>query len=295
MKAAGSRLPWRGLAVLVALALTACAADRDIAILRNDMERLNRQLLQLQVSQEVAQSKPQELVQRELEGERRNIADMKAGLDELRQQVSVLTERLEASNVQMNRRLDALETKLPPGASPAPIGSRPDPSGTGQRPLSSAPPGASPGSTPPVGAPSSAEARRLYQAALGDYQRGRFDLAAQGFRGYLEQAPGGDVADTAQYYLGESLYSAKDYGGAIAEFERLARDFPQSPQAPSALLKTGYAYYELKDSVQGRRVLRTLVEKYPTSKEAKLAEERLRLEDRTGAGRPTTGSAVPPR
>ena len=39
--------------------------------------------------------------------------------------------------------------------------------------------------------------------------------------------------------------------------------------------------------------LRTLIDKYPTSNEAKLAEERLRLEDRTGAGRPTT-SATPP-
>ena len=75
----------------------------------------------------------------------------------------------------------------------------------------------------------------------------------------------------------------------------MVRDFPQSSQAPSALLKTGYAYYEIKDGSQGRRVLRTLVEKYPTSKEAKLAEERLRLEDRTGAGRPTTGSTPPPR
>jgi tol-pal system protein YbgF len=291
MKAAGSRLPWSGLAVLATLALTACAAERDIAILRNDMERMNRQLLQLQVSQEVAQSKPRELV----EGERRNIADMKAGLDELRQQVSVLTERLEASNVQMSRRLGALEAKLNPGASPAPIGSRSGPSGSGQTSLPGAPAGESPGSTPPVGSPSSAEARKLYQAALGDYQRGRFDLAAQGFRAYLEQAPGGDVADTAQYYLGESLYSAKDYHGAISEFEHLVRDFPQSPQAPSALLKTGYAYYEIKDSVQGRRVLRTLVEKYPTSKEAKLAEERLRLEDRAGAGRPTTSSTPPSR
>jgi tol-pal system protein YbgF len=295
MKAAGSRRPWRGLMVVATLALTACAAERDIAILRNDMERMNRQLLQLQVSQEVAQSKPQELVQRELEGERRNIADMKAGFDELRQQVSVLTERLEASNVQIHHRLGTLEAKLDPGASPAPIGSRPGPSGTGHPPLSSAPPGGSPGSTPPVASPSSPEARRLYQAALGDYQRGRFDLAAQGFRAYLEQAPGGDVADTAQYYLGESLYSAKDYHGAITEFEHLVRDFPQSPQAPSALLKTGYAYYEIKDSVQGRRVLRTLVEKYPTSREAKLAEERLRLEDRAGAGRPTTGSTPPAR
>jgi tol-pal system protein YbgF len=230
-----------------------------------------------------------------LEGERRNIADMKAGLDELRQQVSVLTERLEASNVQMNRRVGALEAKVTPGASPAPLGSRPGPTGSGQAPVPGSPLGDSPGVSPTAAAPGSAEARRLYQAALGDYQRGRFDLAAQGFRTYLEQAPGGDVADTAQYYLGESLYSAKDYRGAITEFERLVRDFPQSPQAPSALLKTGYAYYEVKDGVQGRRVLRTLVEKYPTSKEAKLAEERLRLEDRTGAGRPTTSSTPPAR
>jgi tol-pal system protein YbgF len=294
MKAARSRLPWGGIALLATLALTACAQDRDIAILRNDMERMNRQLMQMQVAQEVSQSKPRELVQRELEGERRNIADMKAGLDDLRQQVSVLTERLEASNVQMSRRVGALEGKVSPGAPSTPIGGRPGPTGAGQTPMPGTPPGDAPGS-PPAASPSSPEARRLYQAALGDYQRGKFDLAAQGFRSYLLQAPTGDVADTAQYYLGESLYSAKDYRGAITEFERLVRDFPQSPQAPSALLKTGYAYYEIKDGIQGRRVLRTLVEKYPTSKEAKLAEERLRLEDRTGAGRPSSSSTSPPR
>jgi tol-pal system protein YbgF len=295
MKAAGSKLPWGGVAMLATLALTACAQDRDIAILRNDMERMNRQLMQMQVSQEVSQSKPRELVQRELEGERRTIADLKAGLDDLRQQVSVLTERLEASNVQMSRRVGTLEAKVNPGASSPPTGSRLGPSGTGQTPFPASPTGDLPGTPSATAAPSSPEAKRLYQAALGDYQRGKFDLAAQGFRTYLQQAPAGDVADTAQYYLGESLYSAKDYRGAITEFERLVRDFPQSPQAPSALLKTGYAYYEIKDGVQGRRVLRTLVEKYPTSKEAKLAEERLRLEDRTGAGRPTTSSTLPPR
>jgi tol-pal system protein YbgF len=284
MKAAGSRLPWAGVGVLVVLALAGCAGDRELAILRNDMERMNRQLLQLQVSQEVSQTKPRELA----EGERRNLADLKSGLDELKQQLSVLTERMEASDVQMSRRINALEARLPPGSSPAPIGSRPSPAAPGQTPLPGSPTGESPGSIPSPASPGSAEAKRLYQAALGDYQRGKFDLAAQGFRAYLEQAPTGDVADTAQYYLGESLYSVKDYRNAIAEFERLVRDFPQSPQVPSALLKTGYAYYEVKDSVQGRRALRTLVDKYPTSKEAKLAEERLRLEDRAGAGRPTT-------
>ena len=290
MKEAGSGLPWGGLGVLVTLALVGCAGDRELAILRNDMERMNRQLMQLQVAQEVAQTKPKELVQREFEGERRNIADLKVGVDELRQQLSILTERLEASNVQMSRRIGALESKLTPASAPAPFGSRSSPLTTGQIPGPGSPTGEPPGSSA-TASPGSAETKRLYQAALGDYQRGKFDLAAQGFRTYMEQAPHGDVADTAQYYLGESLYSAKDYQGAIDEFERLVREFPQSPQVPSALLKTGYAYYEIKDSAQGRRVLRTLVEKYPASKEAKLAEERLRLEDRTGGGRPP----LPPR
>src|SRR5262245_40950924 len=154
MKAAGSRLPWGGLGVLVTLALMGCAGDREIAILRNDMERMNRQLLQLQVSHEVAQSKPRELV----EGERRNIADMKAGLDELRQQLNVLAERMEASDVQMSRRIGALEARLTAGSSPAPVGSRPMPSTPGQTPPSSSPTGESQGSVP---SPGSQEAKRL--------------------------------------------------------------------------------------------------------------------------------------
>ncbi|HEX9867584.1 MAG TPA: hypothetical protein VGC99_03140, partial [Candidatus Tectomicrobia bacterium] len=103
------------MAVVVTCVLAGCAGDRELAILRNDMERMNRQLLQLQVSQEVGQSKPREFI----EGERRNIADMKAGLDEVKQQLNILTERMEASDMQMSRRIGALETRLTPGSSPA--------------------------------------------------------------------------------------------------------------------------------------------------------------------------------
>jgi tol-pal system protein YbgF len=296
MKAAISRLLGWGLGLVALLTVPGCTSDRELAIIRNDLDRMNRQLLQLQVAQEVAQTKPQELVQRELEGERRHIADMRAGLDELRQQVSVLTERLDETGHRFNQRLSAFEGRATGGAAATPPGS-----GQGSAPGQVSPPGSTPaggqpsaGTSAASGTPSSAEARRLYQAALSDYQRGKFDLAVQGFRAYLQQAPRGDVADTAQYYLAESLYSAKDYRNAIDEFERLVRDYPQSPQVPSALLKTGYAYYEIKDSIQGRRALRTLIEKYPVSREAKLAEERLRLEDRAGGGRPTASSPAPP-
>ncbi|MBI3327193.1 MAG: tol-pal system protein YbgF [Nitrospinae bacterium] len=277
------------------LALAGCAGDSERVAVRRDLDRVNSQLIQLQVDQRLAQARPSEVVQQELRPYRQNIADLKAGLEELKQQVSVLAEKLDESGYQLSQRLNTLEAKLATGASgtaPAPLLSPPL-----EPPPSPQPSGAlgQPPAPPLAPAPvASAASKRLYDAALTDYQRGKFDLASQGFRAYLTQAPRGDVADTAQYYLAESLYSGKNYRNAVAEFERLVRDFPQSPRAPSALLKTGYAYYEMKDSIQGRRALRTLIEKYPFSKEAKLAEERLRLEDRTGTGRTTT-PPPPPR
>ena len=281
MKAAESRLLWGSLGFFMISIFAGCAADRELAIVRNDLDRMNRQLLQLQVAQEVSQTKPRELVQRELEGERRNIADLQASLDELKQQMGVLSERLEESGAQLRQRVNALEARVSPGMTPPPATSSAGPSAVAPAKPPTAAPGQSSTTSPPADpSPASAEAKRVYQAALGDYQRGKFDLAVQGFRTYLEQAPRGDVADTAQYYLAESLYSAKDYHNAIGEFENLIRQYSQSPQVPSALLKTGYAYFEIKDSGQGRRALRTLIEKYPFSREAKLAEERLRLEDR---------------
>lgn len=291
MKLAGLQMRWEFLGLSLVLALAGCAGDRELGLVRNDLDRINRQLLQLQVGQEMAQTKP-----RELEADRRNIADLKAGIDELKQQISILAEKVDESAYQLSQRLNTFEAKLAPGTPAIAAGPTPSPPvEMPQIPLPGGPMGQAPMPPPAPATGTSPDAKRVYQAALTDYQRGKFDLASQGFRAYLIQAPRGDVADTAQYYLAESLYSGKDYRTAVAEFERLGRDFPQSPRVPSALLKAGYAYYEMKDSIQGRRALRTLIEKYPFSKEAKLAEDRLRLEDRAGAGRPTAPTTRPTR
>ena len=296
MKSVGARLRWGCMGLTAFLALAGCAGNSELVSVRRDLDRMNSQLIQLQVDQRLAQTKPAEIVQQELRPYRQNIADLKAGIDELKQQVSILAEKLDESGYQLTQRLSALETKLAPGASGTAPGPLPSPP-------AEPPPPPSPGGAlgqPPVPPPapttaSAAAAKRLYDAAFIDYQRGKWELAVQGFRAYLGQAPRGDVADTAQYYLAESFYSARDHRNAVIEFERLVRDFPQSPRVPSAFLKTGYAYYEMKDSIQGRRALRTLIEKYPFSKEAKFAEDRLKVEDRAGAGRTTTPTTRPTR
>ena len=294
MRAARSRLRGGLIGLALLLGLAGCTSDRELAVIRNDVERMNRQLIQLQVGQELAQARPREIVQRELEGDRRNIADTKAAVDELKRQVGVVTEKLEETEYQFNQRLNTLEAKLTspaPQAVPGSESASPPPG----PPAPSAPPAgpaASPaGPQPPADAATAASAKRVYQAALTDYQRGKFDLAVQGFRTYLNQAPHGDVADTAQYYLAESLDSKKDFRDAIAEYDRLLREFPQSSLVPKAMYKAGLASYAMKDNIQGRRWLRTLIEKYQTTTEAKLAEERLRQEDRVGSGRPTSAPA----
>ena len=289
------RRGWGIIVLGMLLAMAGCVADRQLAVMRHDLDRMNSQLIQLQVDQRVGQARPGELVQQELGPFRQNIADMKVGIEDLKRQMSILEGRIDETEHQLSERMSTLETNLKAAPPPTPAGAGPTPPPTAQTPPALTPGGApgQPSGPPPAAA--SADARRVYQAALTDLQRGKWDLATQGLRAYLAQAPRGDVADTAQYYLAESLYSAKDYRNAIAEFERLVRDFPQSPQVPSALLKTGYAYYEMKDGPNFRRALRTLIEKYPVSKEAKLAEERLKLEDRMGSGRPTPPPRPPTR
>ena len=288
MKLAALRLHWGIIALGMLFALAGCVADRELAVMRHDLDRMNSQLIQLQVDQRLGQTKPGEIVQQELGPYRQNMADTKAGIEDLKRQLSILEGRIDETEYKLGERISTLEASLkaPSATTPSP----PSPL-TGQTPPPTTPGGAPGQPSVPPPAAASADSRRVYEAALKDYWGGKYDLAVQGFRTYLAQAPRGDVADTAQYYLAESLYSKKDYRNAIAEFERLAIDFPKSPQVPSAVLKSGYAYYEMKDGPNFRRSLRTLIEKYPSSKEAKLAEERLKREDLVGAGRP----APPPR
>lgn len=298
MRAAGSRLGLHSglLGLTLLLWLAGCMSDRELAVMRNDVDRMNRQLLQLHVAQEVAQGRPREIVQRELESDRRIIADLKVGVDELKQQVGVLSEKIEETEYQLTQRITTLESRLKPGSSPTPAGAEPGAAPAGQPPPPApptGPTGSGPVSPPPQGPSAAADARRVYQAARSDYDRGKFDLAAQGFRAYLTQAPHGDVADSAQYYLAGSLESAKDFRNAIAEYDRLVRDFPQSSYVPKAMYRAGLASYALKDSTMARRWLRTVSEQYPHTVEAKLAQERLQQEDRPGATRPSTPTRRP--
>jgi len=63
---------------------------------------------------------------------------------------------------------------------------------------------------------------------------------------------------------------------AAEAFQRLLAQYPQSDKAADAMLKLGYSQLELKQADQGKATLKSVTTKYPGSKAAGLAQERLR-------------------
>ena len=129
--------------------------------------------------------------------------------------------------------------------------------------------------TVPAPAPSG-DPMEIYQAAYRDYQRGNFDLAIEGFRDFLSVNKVADLADNAEYWIGESLFSQKKYREAIEQFEVVVSKYPRSDKVPGALLKKGYSYISLGERAQGVVQLQYVVHEHPRSQEAALARQRLK-------------------
>jgi tol-pal system protein YbgF len=123
-------------------------------------------------------------------------------------------------------------------------------------------------------APASTE-RAEFDAALGELREGRYPEAIAAWQRFLEAHPNGDLAGDAQYWLGEACYLSRDYNAAKEAFIALGLNHPQSARLPDALLKLGYIYGEQGDVARARDVLQKLVQVYPNTQAASLAERRL--------------------
>ncbi len=77
--------------------------------------------------------------------------------------------------------------------------------------------------------------------------------------------PNGQLADNTQYWLGEAYYVTQEYDHAIAAFQRVLANWPNSRKAPDALLKLGYTQLEQGKLPVGKGTLEQLVAKYPES------------------------------
>ncbi len=114
-----------------------------------------------------------------------------------------------------------------------------------------------------------------YQQALNILREGRYDEAIVAFQSFLARFQGSQYSGNAQYWIGEANYVSGRYPEAIEEFQKVLNGYPKSSKVPDAMLKIGYTFYELKDWDQTRQTLANLVERFPKTTAAQLADNRL--------------------
>ncbi len=172
----------------------------------------------------------------------------------LRQDVDNLTKQQEALSSQVRE----LQAKLGV-ATPAP-----------------APPAATPA---PSAAPSEEGTQNLSSESSALYKKG-FDLmtAAQyadaraAFADFIAKYPQSDLADNAQYWIGECWYSQKDFKEAAAAFGAVAEHFPFGNKVPDALYKEALCERQLGDEAAAKATLGRLQEQFPDSEAAAKAK-----------------------
>ena len=113
-----------------------------------------------------------------------------------------------------------------------------------------------------------------YDAAFGLMKQGLYEKAIKAFREFLAKNPNSGLADNAQYWIAEGNYVLRNYKLALEEFTKVL-GYANSSKLPDALLKIGYAHYELGAYDKARKALAEVQERYPGTPVARLATGRL--------------------
>lgn len=252
-----SKLAVPAAALLASLALcwapAAEAANKELERLQFQVAGLQAQLASLQRAVEDSARE----VKRLNEALAEQNATLRRGVQEQRLQDEAIQSTLKEIAERLSEIGDRMRTAR---AQPAPASELPHAQQGG------------PGPTGPVAGP---PPRELYSAAYADFARGNYDLAIQGFQEYLKNYADSELADNAQYWVGESYYGKQKYAEAVEAWNALLRDYPSSDKLPDARVKKGMALEKLGRRSQALLEYRYVVDRYPNSPAARLAREKL--------------------
>ena len=204
------------------------------------------------------------------------------GSSESTRQLGVLSARVDTQSAELGRmstRLDELSQRIEALSRELASRPAPGPSSGGPAPGTAGTPRSSGGPTP----------QQAYQAAYLDFSKGNYPLAVAGFREFVRRYPDAALADQAQYWVGESLFSqaraslaagqtdkaTRELEQAVQEFRRVSLNYPRGDKVPTALYKEALALLELKQTRLAQTRLQYLLDNFPQSEEAPLARERL--------------------
>src|SRR3990172_4398408 len=123
----------------------------------------------------------------------------------------------------------------------------------------------------------------LYEESLAAVRKEKdYEKGLEGFSRFLSLYPKHELADNAQYWIGEIYYAKKEWEQAIVEFNKAVKQYPDGDKVPSALLKEAYAFEKLGSKAEAEVVFNMLIEKYRKGKEGGSAKARLKKAKKWG-------------
>jgi tol-pal system protein YbgF len=273
------------LVALLLLPVSAAAQNREHQQLAADVRMLQEQAQQLALTlaaQNQALAEALKAITARLDAQneavRKGFADQRLLVDEVSDAVGVIRERSDDTNVRitaLREELEALrntvqalqQAALAPPAPAVPL----DPNA----PVPTTPQPAAPAPVPAVPSTAGLSPQRLFEPARSDYFAGQYSSAVLGFEAFLRAFPRSDMADDAQYYIGESNFQQNQFAEAVAAYNLVIQNYPGSNSVPGAYYKRGLAQERLGQGDAARASYETLVKSFPDSTEATLAKQSL--------------------
>ncbi len=283
---------WPILGIALLLPLAGCTSQEDMALLHREITDVQRQVQQLSAA--TLDKNDVVPMERKMKAQTdrivRSNADLAVQVNRLQDEIEGLKANLQVTTHQLqqiSQELAAAGTAGRPPRAPLP------PVSAGQaatEPSQTAPPAASGQPAAPTPSPGTAATptpaatpspvpntpEGLYQNAYQDYMQGNYDLAIQGFEDYLKRYPKTDLADNAQYWIGECYDAEGKEQKALQAFSTVLSSYPTSDKGAAAQLKKGLVYLKMGDQGQGVVNLQYVVYEHPGTKEADLARAKLR-------------------
>jgi tol-pal system protein YbgF len=113
--------------------------------------------------------------------------------------------------------------------------------------------------------PAAMTPQQTYEGAYGQLLQQDYAGAEQGFRRFLAQYPGDQLASDAQYFLGETHYVRGQYKPAAEAYLKGYSTFRQARRAPDSLLKLAMSLSRLNQKESSCNAFVALDSEYPNA------------------------------
>lgn len=253
-------MKYKSLVFVTLFATVGCASTHEVGQIRGDVTSVYGEFSGYKEKTDARLSRIEKQIPATDEALRKQIVDLSVSLESREDTIKTILGRLDELESQLKAYWD--ETKgqlrdLKRGSSANVGGDTVSEARTSERPQKGGP-------------------EESYKAAFESFRRGRHEEALQRFSGFVKEYPDNPLAANAQYWMGESAMTLKDYEKAIVYFQEVLDKYPKSDRAAKALLRQADAFAATGDKKTSTILLKRVVEVYPKSEEARLAERSLR-------------------